>query len=167
MLAPSSTEAGEPTMAQGIHEQSTPAPEDRDPERLRRPGVEVSYAEDLPIVAVTGQVDHAKVTDVSGTVRGLIAVGVTDLVVDLTRSWDGAALLPVLARRHADLADRGGTLRLVGVALPEFLAALAAAPLDEVFLVYEAVRRNSDDSRSRRQRPRAAGSVRRRTDWSP
>ena len=36
-------------------------------------------------------------------------------------------------------------MRLVGVALPEFLAALDAAPLDEVFLVYDAVRQNADD----------------------
>ena len=96
----------------------------------------------------------------SGTVRGLLAVGVDELVVDLTHAWDSAALLTVLARTRADLAERGGTLRLVGVALPEFLAALTAAPLDEVFLVYDAVRRNADDTPSAHARePRRVGAA--------
>jgi hypothetical protein len=114
-------------------------------------------------VAVTGRVDHDKVTEVTGTVRGLIGVGVSELVVDLTHAWDGARLLTVLARTRADLADHGGTLRLVGVALPEFLAALTAAPLEEVFLVYDAVRQNSDRTRSTED----TRSVQRRIDWSP
>ena len=133
-------------MVQGIHEPSTPIPDDQHSGRHRLPGVEVSYSGDRPTVAVTGRVDRAKITEVSGTVRGLVAVGVTEVIVDLTHSWDGAALLTVLARTRADLADHGGTLRLVGVALPEFLAALTAAPLDEVFLVYDAVRRDTDDT---------------------
>jgi hypothetical protein len=153
-------------MAQGIHEQSTPAPEG--PAELPpREGIEVRYSDDLPTVSVTGRVDPAKIAEVGATVRGLIAVGVTELVVDLTHSWDGAALLTVLAHGRAELAGRGGTLRLDGVALPEFLAALVAAPLDEVFLVYDAVRRNGDDMRIRRHGARVDGSVRRRTDWSP
>jgi hypothetical protein len=40
------------------------------------------------------------------------------------------------------------------VAVPEFLAALTAAPLDEVFLVYDAVRGPADDDATpREQRP--------------
>jgi hypothetical protein len=131
-------------MAQGVHEQSMPIPDRRGPQPPRVPGVEVEYCGDRPTVVVTGRVDHNKVTEVSGRVRGLIAVGVSELVVDLTHAWDGARLLTVLARTRADFADRGGSLRLVGVALPEFLAALTDAPLDEVFLVYDAVRQNSD-----------------------
>jgi hypothetical protein len=104
------------------------------------PGVEVAYAGDRPTVHVVGRVDREKIIEVSGTFRGLVAVGVRELVVDLTRSWDGSGLLPVLARTRAALADRGGTLRLVGVAMPEFLAALRTAPLDEVFLIYDTVR---------------------------
>ena len=64
----------------------------------------------------------------------------------------------MLARARAELADDGGSLRVVGVALPEFLAALSDAPLDEVFLVYDTVR--SEASSEARQ----ANSVRRRTD---
>jgi hypothetical protein len=154
-----------PIMAHSVHEPSRPSPAEHRAERLRRAGVEVVYAADRPTVVVTGQVDRSKITEVSGTVRGLLAVGVNDLVVDLTHAWDSAALLSVLARTRAELADQGGTLRLVGVALPEFLGALTAAPLDEVFLVYDAVRRTVDDAALPRQ-TRPTASLQRRTDWS-
>ena len=137
-------------MAQDVHRPPTPASDDRPPPRPDA-GVEVSYTGDRPTVAVTGRVDGDRVAEVSGTVRGLLAVGVEELVVDLTHAWDGAALLTVLARARAELADRGGTLLLVGVALPEFLAALRTAPLDEVFLVHEAVRRHAEDTPTRRR----------------
>jgi hypothetical protein len=127
-------------MAQHSEGPSTPVPDGRVPMPRRRPGVELSYSGDRPIVAVAGRVDRATITEVSGTVRGLIAVGVSEVVVDLTHAWEGAGLLAVLARSRADLADVGGSLRLIGVALPEYLDALADAPLDEVFLVYDAIR---------------------------
>jgi hypothetical protein len=123
----------------------------------------VSYSGERPTVIVTGVVEQVKVTEVSGTVWSLIASGVTEVVVDLTHACDGAVLLTVLARTRADLAEHGGTLWLVGVAVPEFLAALIAAPLEEVFLVYDAVRRDAEGTRARPGR--AAGSIRRRTDW--
>jgi hypothetical protein len=91
-------------------------------------------------IAVTGQVDRATITEFSGTLRGLVAVGVTDMTVDLRGCWEGARLLTVLARTRRALSDRDGTLHLIGVALPEYLAALREAPLDEVFLVYDAMR---------------------------
>ena len=72
-----------------------------------------------------------------------MAGGVHELVVDLSGSWDGARLLPTLARTHTVLAERGGMLRLLGLALPEFLAALRTASLDEVFLIYDTVRRDA------------------------
>jgi hypothetical protein len=108
------------------------------------PGVEVQYCGDHPTISLHGRVERLKVAEVSGTIRGLLAVGVRDLTVDLTDAWDGAALLPVLARTRTQLSDNGGSLRMVGVALPEFLAALTTAALDEVFLVYEAVRQDTD-----------------------
>lgn len=148
-------------MAQGVHKRfgsqaDEPAPPPHDTPIA---GVVVEYSGDRPSVAVAGQVDRAKVTEVSGIVRGLVAVGVRVLTVDLTDSWDSAALLPVLARARAELTDDGGSLHVVGVALPEFLAALSVAPLDEVFLVYDTVR--SEISPGARQ----SSSVRRRTDW--
>jgi hypothetical protein len=148
-------------MAQGVHERfgsqaDEPAPPPHD---TAVAGVVVEYSGDRPSVVVTGQVDRAKATEVSGTVRGLVAVGVRVLTVDLTASWDSATLLPVLARARAELADDGGSLHVVGVALPEFLAALSDAPLDEVFLVYDTIR--SEVTPEARQ----TSSVRRRTDW--
>lgn len=147
-------------MAQGVNELSTSAPDDPLRDRRAPAGVDVVYAGNRSTVAVTGRVDRSRTREVSGTVRGLLAVGVDDLIVDLTHAWDGAALLTVLARTRADLADRGGTLRLVGVALPEFLAALIEAPLDEVFLIYDALHRNADERRAR-----STSSVGRRSDW--
>jgi hypothetical protein len=91
-------------------------------------------------VSVTGQVHRSTMTEFSGTLRGLLAVGVTELTVDLRGCWEGAKLLTALARTRRTLSDRDGTLHLVGVALPEYLGALREAPLDEVFLVYDAVR---------------------------
>lgn len=154
-------------MAQGIHDESPPISDDRPPGPPLRPGVEVSHAVARPTVTVTGVVDRAKVTEVSGTIRGLVAGGATEVVVDLTHATDGAALLTVLARTRAALAEQGGTLWLVGVAVPEFLAALIAAPLEEVFLVYDAVRREAEATGVDRARSRGTipGSVRRRTDW--
>jgi hypothetical protein len=159
-LAPKSGLSRGPTMAQGVHEFGSQADEPAPPPRdTAIAGVVVEYSGDRPSVVVTGQVDRAKVTEVSGIVRGLVAVGVRVLTVDLTASWDSTALLPVLARARAEMADDGGSLRVVGVALPEFLAALSDAPLDEVFLVYDTVR--SEVSPETRQ----TSSVRRRADW--
>lgn len=148
-------------MAQRVHERFGSQADEPDPppHDTAVAGVVVEYSGDRPSVTVTGQVDRAKVTEVSGTVRGLVAVGVRILTVDLTASWDSAALLPVLARVRAELADDGGFLRVVGVAVPEFLAALSDAPLDEVFLVYDTVRSEVPAE------PRQTSSVRRRADW--
>jgi hypothetical protein len=107
-------------LRQDLREPSTPIPNVPQSARLR-PSVEVVYPVTVPPWPSWAGVDRAKATEVSGTVGDLLAVGVNELVVDLTHAWDSAALLTVLARTRADLADNGGTLRLVGVALPEFL----------------------------------------------
>ena len=113
----------------------------------------------LPTVVVSGRVDPPTIAEVTGAISDLVADGVPELTVDLGGSWDGARLLSILAETRHALTERGGTLHLVGVALPEFLAALRGAPLDEVFLVYDAVRqdpRRGVGRQSRRHR-RAAG----------
>jgi hypothetical protein len=110
--------------------------------RAERPmKVFVDHAGDHYTVSVSGQVDRPTVTEFSGTVRGLVAVGIPELTVDLGSCWEGARLLTVLSRTRRALTDRGGRLHVVGVVLPEYLAALRDAPLDEVFLVYDAIRR--------------------------
>ena len=103
--------------------------------------VVVDHVGDHYTVSVSGQVDRPTVTEFSGTVRGLVAVGIPELTVDLGGCWEGARLLTALARTRRALTDRGGRLHLVGLVLPEYLAALRNAPLDEVFLVYDAIRR--------------------------
>ncbi len=153
-------------MTHGVHEQSEPSVEDRPLHRSTTATscVAVTYTDDRPTVAVTGRVTDERVSEVADTVRGLIAVGVDELVIDLTRSWDGAGLLPVLARARAELAERGSSLYLAGVAVPEFLAALQAAPLDEVFLVYDAVRHTSRTTSH--VRSALTSSVQRRVEWT-
>ncbi|MFC5061875.1 hypothetical protein [Actinomycetospora atypica] len=143
----------------------TQAPDDRGSGPPPRPGVEVISAGGRVTVVVTGVVDRARATEVSGALRGLVAGRAAEVVVDLTHACDGAALLPALARTRADLVERGGALWLAGVAVPEFLAALVAAPLEEVFLVYDAVSRDAEGTRRASGRGGAAGSARRRTDW--
>lgn len=132
-------------MSQGVDERAGSSSEESGPPRPAPtpPGVEVHYCGDHPTIALHGRVERLKVAEVSGTIRGLLAVGVRDLTIDLTDAWDGAALLPVLARTRTQMAEHGGTLQMVGIALPEFLAALTTAALDEVFLVYEAVHQDA------------------------
>ena len=134
-------------MAQQTHQEyraPAAAGAGRRPRRVRekRPSkVTVEHVGGQYTVAVRGQVDRPTVTEFSGTVRGLVAVGVPELTVDLGACWEGARLLTVLTRTRRALIDRGGRLNLVGLALPEYLPALREAPLDEVFLVYDALRR--------------------------
>ena len=91
---------------------------------------------------VGGAVDPRRTDEVRGWIRGLRAAGVRHLVVDVSAAGDrDAGLLGVLARTRAGLVAAGGTLRVTGVALPQFLVALQHAELDEVFVVYDALRR--------------------------
>jgi hypothetical protein len=87
-----------------------------------------------------GRADRAMASQVSGVMRGLCAVGVLHLVVDLSGAFDcDVRLLSVLSRAHTRLSDRAGTLRIVGVELPEILTALHLAALDEIFVIYQSV----------------------------
>ena len=100
------------------------------------------------MVRVVGVVDRAVAVEASGVIRGLIATGVRDVVVDVAGviRADGR-LLSVLAGIRADLEapdgdDVPGSLVVTGVVVPCFLEALGAADLDGVFLLYDAVRRH-------------------------
>lgn len=99
------------------------------------------------MVWIVGVVDRAVVTEASGVIRGLIASGVRDVVVDVAGviRVDGR-LLSVLAELRAELAAPGdgetpGSLTVIGVVVPTFLEGLGSADLDGVFLLYDAVRR--------------------------
>jgi hypothetical protein len=128
----------------------TPAPHG-DPGRSHTAavGVALGYTGDLPTIRIGGDADSTKATDLASTINGLLAVGVRELVVDLTGAHNAAVLLPVLAKARRDLLAEAGTLRVVGVVVPEILDALSAAPLDEVFIVYDAVRDRESRRRSR------------------
>jgi len=106
------------------------------------PGWAVVYSGDRPTILVMGRADRAATVQVSGAIRGLYAVGIRHLVVDVSAAMDcEPGLLTVLARAHARLADDSGTLKIVGVQLPQFVSALRTAALDEVFVIYDAMRR--------------------------
>lgn len=94
-------------------------------------------------VTVVGPADRTVTERVADRIRALLAAGVTRLVVDVSSAVGevDAALLTVLARTRAELADHGGTLQITGMALPQFLDVLDHAALDEVFVVYDALRR--------------------------
>lgn len=108
------------------------------------PGWAVAYVGARPTVLISGRADRAAINQLSGAIRGLCAVGLRHLVIDVSdaRDCDGR-LLTVLARTHTQLADATGSLDIVGVKLPQFLAALRHATLDEVFVIYDAVRRDT------------------------
>jgi hypothetical protein len=113
----------------------------------------VDYGGTRPTMRVWGCPDRAMVREISGLIRGLHAVGVRHLAVDLSAAVDcNRQLLTVLARAHARWADGSGVLWITGVKLPQFLYALQSASVDEVFLIYGAVRR--DSAVSTRARPR-------------
>lgn len=128
-----------------------------------KPGDDAGDVRVHATVRLIGAVDRAAITEASGTIRGLIAAGLRHVVVDLseTDEVDGR-LLTMLARTHAQLGadpERPGSLRIVGVQLPQFLAALQAAPLEEVFVIYDAMRYATTDPvapRAVRPRPRLA-----------
>jgi anti-anti-sigma regulatory factor len=102
-------------------------------------------------VQVVGPADRAVTIRISGWIRGLVAVGVRILVVDVTEATDcDARLLTVLARTRRELVCERGSLMVVGVQLPQFLAALRAASLDEIFIVYDVVRREAGAARNAR-----------------
>jgi hypothetical protein len=118
------------------------------------PGWPVVYAGARPTVLISGRADRAAVNQLSGAIRGLCAVGLRHLVVDVSdaRDCDGR-LLTVLARTHTQLADTTGTLDIIGVKLPQFLAALRHATLDEVFVIYDAVRQETRNAHAGPNRP--------------
>jgi hypothetical protein len=102
------------------------------------------------MVWLVGVVDRAVAVETSGVIRGLVASGIRDVVVDVAGVLraDGR-LLSVLAAIRADLeapedGEAPGSLTVIGVVVPTFLDALGDADLDGVFLLYDAVRRHRE-----------------------
>jgi anti-anti-sigma regulatory factor len=109
----------------------------------------VVYAGDHPTVRIIGRVDRAVTSQVRGWIRGLLAAGAQHLVVDVSEAVDcDVRLLTVLADANARLAADGDSFAVVGLQLPEFIDALPRASLDELFVVYDVVRREAGRTRA-------------------
>lgn len=109
----------------------------------------VVYAGDHPTVRIIGRVDRAVTSQVRGWIRGLLAAGAHHLVVDVSEAVDcDVRLLTVLADTSARLAADGDSFAVVGLQLPEFIDVLPRASLDELFVVYDVVRREAGRARA-------------------
>ena len=97
-----------------------------------------------PTVVLSGPADHEAITRVANTIADLISTGVRHLIVDVSGVYDvEVELLTMFARTRDALATAfavEGSLTIVGVKLPQFLPAMRDAQVDEVFLVYDAIR---------------------------
>jgi hypothetical protein len=122
---------------------SIPVPEERSTRQPVRAsaGCTVVYSGDRPTVWIVGQVDRVTINQVSGVIRGLRGVGIRHLAIDMSAALNcDGRLLTVLARAHTELADVNGELTIVGLRLPQVLAALRTATLNEAFVVYDSLR---------------------------
>jgi hypothetical protein len=97
-----------------------------------------------PTIVMSGPADHEAVTRVANTIADLISTGVRHLIVDVSGVYDvEVGLLTMFACTRAALATAfavEGSLTIVGVKLPQFLPAMRDAHVDEVFLIYDALR---------------------------
>jgi hypothetical protein len=97
-----------------------------------------------PTIVMSGPADHEAITRVANTISDLISTGVRHLSVDVSGVYDvEVELLTMFACTRAALATAfavEGSLTIVGVKLPQFLPAMRDAQVDEVFLVYDAIR---------------------------
>lgn len=113
------------------------------------------------MVRVVGRVDRAASIQLSGWIRGLIAAGAHNVVVDVSGATGcDARILTVLSRASARLAADGESFTVVGLQLPEFIDVLPRATLDEVFIVYDVIRRESGVQATRGATPRQSWRVR-------
>ena len=95
-------------------------------------------------VRLLGDGDRSAAGAVGDRLAELAVDGVRDLVVDLTLSARcGPDLLGVLADARTGVVGRGGAMRVVGLDPAGVLDDLDVAPLEQVFLVYDALRADS------------------------
>lgn len=92
-------------------------------------------------LTVDGIVDQLAVADLGSEVQALVATGARHVVLDVSQvRYCDRALLSELARLREQLRTRDGSLQVIGVQVPRFMAALRDASLDEVFVIFDAVR---------------------------
>jgi hypothetical protein len=97
-----------------------------------------------PTIVMSGPADDEAITRAAKAISDLISTGVRHLSVDVSGVYDvEVELLTMFACTRAALATAfavEGSLTIVGVKLPQFLPAMRDAQVDEVFLVYDAIR---------------------------
>ncbi|GAA4883863.1 STAS domain-containing protein [Actinomycetospora straminea] len=88
---------------------------------------------------VDGLGDDLAAASLRGTAEGLLSCGVVELTVDLSALDDAyPSFVNTLAKLTAASRAQGCELFLVGLHRPAVVAALDEAPLDELFVVYQA-----------------------------
>jgi hypothetical protein len=100
------------------------------------------------MLRLSGPIGRITAERIGTSITSLIAAGERDLLVDVSAVAQCTGhLLTVLSRARRTLTGRGGSLLIVGVQLPPFMTALETASVDEVFLVYDALRRDARPAR--------------------
>jgi anti-anti-sigma regulatory factor len=109
------------------------------------------------MVRLSGPIGRVLAERTATSITALVAAGERNVVVDVS-AVDRCTghLLTALSGAHRTLTGLRGSLLLVGVRLPPFQAALETASLDEVFLVYDALRRDDRPDRRAMIRSRVA-----------
>jgi len=100
------------------------------------------------MVRLSGSVGRVTAERTGTSISDLISAGERHLLVDVSAvAHSTGHLLAVLAGAHRTLTGLRGSLLIIGVQLPPFLTALETASVDEVFLVYDALRRDARPGR--------------------
>jgi anti-sigma B factor antagonist len=94
---------------------------------------------DLPVVRVTGELDHATVPALAAAIQEQIDGGQLDVVLDLQGvTFLDSSGLGLFVSQHKTLRQRHGSLRLAN-APSRVLTVLSITGLDRVFQVYPSV----------------------------
>jgi anti-anti-sigma regulatory factor len=102
-------------------------------------------------IRLRGHLDRASVAALDDCLRALLATGAQHVVVDVAGAQVATVrLLRLFANVRTLLAAEEGSFTVVGLRLPELIPMLQSAGADEVFIVYDSIRRESATIRLRR-----------------
>jgi hypothetical protein len=100
------------------------------------------------MVRLSGSIGRVTAERTATSIAALIDAGERNVLIDVSAVANCTGhLLTVLSRARRTLTGVRGSLLIVGVQLPPFLTALETASVDEVFLVYDALRRDARSGR--------------------
>lgn len=113
------------------------------------------------MVRLSGSVGRVTAERTATSIAALIDAGERNVLVDVSAVANSTGhLLTVLSGARRTLTAVRGSLLIVGVQLPPFLTALETAAVDEVFLVYDALRRDARPGRRAAIRRNVAAAAR-------